>query len=181
MSFKILSTDGHEIFISQKATVCEAAQEALARGAFWRAKQTGLIPDLSNLDLSRIDFCDSNLNHVTLSRSLLEWAFCQNVSLVEANLRESRWTEADLSGANLSGADLTDADFSGADLSQVRLVKANLKGAHFNSTNLTGADLTGATLTDADFSQAILAGTIFADNKISAKNLLRALGVNFQD
>jgi len=116
MSFKIQSIDGQEIFVSQKATVCEAVQEALARGAFWRAKQTGLIPDLSNINLNTLDLCDANFNRVNLEGSVLEYAFCQNVSLVGANLRSTRWIEADLTGANLSDADLTNADLSGVDL-----------------------------------------------------------------
>jgi uncharacterized protein YjbI with pentapeptide repeats len=83
------------------------------------SKTTGSeIPDLSGLDLRRLD---------------LSW-----LDFRQANLMKARLDSANLSGAKLFAVDLTDATAIGADLS-----KANLDGSTLRRTNLQHANLRG--------------------------------------
>ena len=82
--------------------------------------------NLSNADLSTIDFGGSNLEKANLTNAILI-----RTILDEADLFEALLVNADLTQANLKKADLHDADLNGA-----ILVDTNLKG-----TNLTNVDL----------------------------------------
>lgn len=91
--------------------------------------------DLSNRDLSKMDFINADLRGVNLSNS----------NLAEANLQN-----ADLMGANLSGANLSNANLIDTDLTNVNFARATLDGADFlhatwsGEINLKGAKAHGS-------------------------------------
>ena len=126
-----------------RAQLAEAAQQT--RPADFSGR------DLSDLDLSGLDFRRARLAGTSLFGS----------KLVEADFRE-----ADLRGANLNGAWLMGTDFSRADLSGASLLSVVVLGGTvkkmpvFRQANLSGvkmiADLPGADLSGADFSRAMV-------------------------
>jgi uncharacterized protein YjbI with pentapeptide repeats len=107
--------------------------------------------DLSDLDLSGLDFRKANLRGASLFGS----------KLVQADFRG-----ATLEGANLNGAWLMGTDFTGADLHRASLLSVVVLGGAvkkmpiFKGANLSGvkmiADLPGADLSGADFSRAMV-------------------------
>jgi hypothetical protein len=131
----------------------------------WR-KETALILNLRNADLSGADLRNANLSGAVLHganlreanlhgadlygaglhRTNLHGADLYGSILRRANLREADLSEANLSDANLSIADLRGADLSGANLSRGNLVRANL-----NETNLSGANLNETPLYETYF------------------------------
>ena len=107
--------------------------------------------DLSDLDLSRLDFRHANLRGASFFGS----------KLVLADFRG-----ATLEGANLNGAWLMGTDFTGANLTRASLLSVVVLGGEvkkmpvFKGANLTGvkmiADLPGADLSGANFSNAMV-------------------------
>ena len=85
----------------------------------WRAKEPGLLPDLSMAHLSQ----------AKLGGAIFK----------EANLSGAILSEVDFSGADLSGAVL-----SGAVLSGAVLIRADLRGTVLNAADLRVAMLSGA-------------------------------------
>jgi uncharacterized protein YjbI with pentapeptide repeats len=106
--------------------------------------------DLSNLDLTGLDFRKANL---------------RGVNLFGSKLVQSDFRDATLEGANLNGAWLMGTDFTGANLSRASLLSVVVLGGEvkkmpsFKSANMTGikmiADLPGADLSGADLSRAM--------------------------
>ena len=96
-----------------------------------QGKGDGMRADLSNENLSDVNFEGRDLSHVSLA----------NAKLSGAQLSKAKLVGADLTGADLSGADLT-----GCDLSSASLAEANLIGANLSAANLTGADVWRANL-----------------------------------
>jgi uncharacterized protein YjbI with pentapeptide repeats len=87
--------------------------------------------DLSDEDLSNVNFEGRDLSHVSFS----------NAKLTGARLKGAK-----LIGADLSGADLSSAKLTGSDLSNATLSEANLIGADLSKASLKGADLWRANL-----------------------------------
>ena len=120
--------------------------EILKQGqwTWWRIQNPQINPDLSNEDLSRIDYGAASMHN------------------------------ADLSGTILYEKNLFNEDFSGAILLRNAVLKnADLRGAKFKGTDLSGANLilanlTDADLTDADFTAATVGRTIFGKNDFSS-------------
>jgi Pentapeptide repeats (8 copies) len=87
----------------------------------WRKDNAGIVPVLSEVNLSKENLCGANL--------------------IWANLRGTNLTEANLSGANLSRANLNKANLRGANLAGANLAGANLNEANFSEVNLTEANM----------------------------------------
>src|SRR5215470_3475415 len=147
--------------------------------------------NLSNLDLSRIDFKGadlsaavlngSNLTSANLSRCNLTVSFAEGANLTNANLQGAMMFSMQLQGAILKGANLSGARFVGdlrrADLENAVLVKmdgaADMKNqsmglmrANVVSANLRGADLSRSDFSRADFSFSDLSGANLAGTKL---------------
>jgi hypothetical protein len=108
----------------------------------WRSSQKTK-PDLSGLDFS--GNVDTDLRGIDLS----------GINFIDSNLSKAIFLGKDLSRANLRGADLCDINFERANLSGTSLREANLQGVDLSGVKrglqteqLAGADLTGATLPD---------------------------------
>jgi quinoprotein dehydrogenase-associated probable ABC transporter substrate-binding protein len=147
--------------------------------------------NLSELDLSGIDFKGANLAAAVLNRSNLTGAnlsrcnltvsFAEGANLTNANLQGAMMFSMQLQGANLKGANLSGArligDLRRANLEQAVLTKMDgapdmknqsmgLMRANLASANLRGADLSGSDFSRADFSFADLSGAKLAGSKL---------------
>jgi hypothetical protein len=141
--------------------------EILKRGVeqwnIWRQRNSGLAPDLSEVDISRQDLSNANLYRTNLSKSNLSEARLGGAILRMANLVDANLSHAELRSTDFGGALLVGADFRGAYMRETRLTGACLVGAHLNAADLGGATFTGAELSGADFTQASAWETEFAD------------------
>jgi len=118
---------------TQGALTREAVEERLSR-------TTGsAIPDLSGLDLRRLNL--------------------SGLDFRQANLMKARLDSANLSGAKLFAVDLTDATAIGADLSKANLDGSTLRRANLQHANLRGASLFATIVEAADLSEADLRDT----------------------
>jgi uncharacterized protein YjbI with pentapeptide repeats len=148
----------------------------------WRKNNRGIIPVLSEVNLSKENLCGADLN----------WANLRDANLSGANLSRANLRDANLSGANLSGADL-----SGADLSEAKLEYAKLRYAQIShetlieekwrlvweiinhgaarkdlsGANLSEVDLSGVNLSEVDLSGANLSKANLSDANLSGANL----------
>jgi uncharacterized protein YjbI with pentapeptide repeats len=133
----------------------------------WRKEQKKVIPDLekanlSNLDLSTVNFKQANLQGANFSNSNLN-----NAQLVNANLQGANFLCGDLRGANLRGANLDYVIFSKAKIDsdteiayksrQIwEIVNHKSKTNNLTKIDLSNANLFRADLSDLDLSHAKL-------------------------
>lgn len=85
----------------------------------------------------------------------LRGAFLFRVNLSEVNFRDSDLSFVNLSEANLSKANLSNARLFHADLSFTVLIYANLSGAKIHHTNLSYTDLRGVNLHHANIMYSV--------------------------
>lgn len=109
-------------------------------------KKVFISKELEGVNLSGLDFYNTNLENINLSRSKLV-----NANFSFSNLKQARFINADLRRADLSAANCTGADLRGANL-----MDADLSNAMLKKTNLVGAYFYGANLSDADMRDAIM-------------------------
>jgi uncharacterized protein YjbI with pentapeptide repeats len=122
----------------------------------WRFTYEGILPDLSEANLSRVNLAGANL---------------ENADLTEANLREANLAYANLESANLTKANLREANLAYAHLDKVELLHAKLLGADLNQAELVRANLIGANLVKADLTQASLQYTLLSAADLTEANL----------
>jgi uncharacterized protein YjbI with pentapeptide repeats len=112
----------------------------------WRQEHPDIRPDLSGMDLRRVNLKeaalqgvnleDANLRGTDLSLANLSGADLHKTNLVRTNLSAANLTEANVSGANLSEANLSEANFSEANLSETQLLGALFQGSNLSKANL---------------------------------------------
>lgn len=107
------------------------------------ARAKGECPDLSGLDLSRLDLPCVDLSGADLS----------DTKLLHANLARANLAHAKMRYANLYGANLTNAN-----VTRTNLVGATLRGAYLYGANLTGVVLRGADLRNVTMTGLFLDG-----------------------
>jgi len=118
--------------------------------------------NLSNFNLSRRSFVDSDLSEAALIFADLTSAKLERAVLLAAQVRS----------ANLSNADLTQANLQHADFSGANLTRANLKGANLSNANFTGTNLKGADLSFTHLDSSILRGADLREAKLVCSRLL---------
>lgn len=106
---------------------------------------------LSNVDLSKADLSDANLegllaSDADMSHALLHGANLRGARLNDLNGYYANFNGADLSEARLSSANLTHASFFGAKLVGASMCYGNLRYADFRSANAYKIDLSDAIL-----------------------------------
>jgi hypothetical protein len=136
----------------------------------WRDENPAITPDLSNAELSQLDFMQGNLNGANLSHTDLSWADLLGTSFVGANLsganlhgidaRDGNFADADLTGSDLAGACLINANFQGADLTAayvygVSAWNIKLEGAKQSSLIITLPDEPAITVDNLEVAQFI--------------------------
>lgn len=153
----------------------------------WRQEHPRILPDLSGIDLSGMNFADADLHKANLTHVDLREAILIRANLREADLggtyRIIEWTKENGTisearyhlhgGSNLEEADLTDADLTKANLNHSRIQRANLTRANLTEADLGGAYLNRANLTEANLTQAHLSHTILYSANFTRANLTR--------
>jgi len=130
---------------------------------------------LLNVDLSRLDFRDSDFSDAILLGSDLSAVLLDKARFVRTYLNGSRLSRANAVGADFSQAhmidcDLTNAIFSKASLETADLRFANLTNADLTDANLAGTDLRSATTDGARFDRARYDDkTLFPDSEFDPK------------
>ncbi|MBN8564240.1 MAG: pentapeptide repeat-containing protein [Leptolyngbya sp. UWPOB_LEPTO1] len=116
----------------------------------WRKRNTTIIPDLSEADLSEAVLPEINLSVTNLYGARLNNTNLRDASFVGADLRKAILVNANLIKTKFGKAKLNEANLSGAEMMEAKLIKANLEGAC-----LIGVDLSDASLREANLSRAI--------------------------
>lgn len=129
--------------------------------AIKRAKDKGLIIDLSGTDMFFAELKDVDLSGANLTQIRCVGANLEGANLSGANLKGAILSGAKLQGANLKGADLTGAELAQTKFSDADLMGAKLHQAILSSTNLSGANLTNADLTNAMMYDCVTNNTKF--------------------
>ena len=119
--------------------------------------------DLSDLDLSNVDFRRAKLDGADLSRCVLTGALMDHCSargavLRNATLRLVHASHADFCDAILDGASACGADFTGSLFVAAQLRTVDLAGATLEGCNLTNSVLAGAQIKGANLRRAVLLG-----------------------
>ncbi|WP_392535469.1 pentapeptide repeat-containing protein [Nostoc sp. C117] len=117
---------------------------------------SGLLKNLTHLDLSELNFTGANLKKANLRGIILP-----GVIFTSANL-----TSADLTKANLNKADFTSADLTKADFKE-----ANLTEAKFGKAILSETDFRGALYEHGDFTIANLISFGFKEEELTKSNV----------
>ena len=132
----------------------------------WREENPGIHPDLSFINLAKINLRKANLVDVSFVSSNLDGANLRNAKLqfahlLDTKLRFANFTEADLGVALLCDADLSNADLSNADLNNTNFLNATLRRANFKKASLGESYLSAARLDGANLTETFLFGAIF--------------------
>ena len=90
--------------------------------------------DLSDVDMSRVEFWDPDL-----TKARLESADLSRTSWDGGTLKGAQMSSADLSKASIRETSLVDANLSSADLSDVILQEVDLSNANLRNAELSGA------------------------------------------
>jgi uncharacterized protein YjbI with pentapeptide repeats len=182
----VYKEDNHSVILQQGVEIWNQ----------WRISDPDTIPQLSNdnlsqLNLSNINFSKCDLTNFYFKHTNLSGANLSNTILIKAdftysNLTNTNFSNANLSYANFTNAELNGTNFNNAHLSHIQLYFAKLDGAKFCGANFIETDFRGLELSGLDFSNANLSdlnltGTKFIWANLSGANLVRtkALGTNF--
>lgn len=160
----------------------------------WRELNSDIIPDLSEADLSNLDFGNkdlpSNLSKIFKSKKsvillsdgrkgdifdkVIENAKLNGLNLRNTDLRNADFQKTNLSGADLAGAELGGANFRSANLKQANLGSVKGEKANFREAILENANLAAAELPYAIFNEAIIVCAYIQDANLSNSNFFRA-------
>lgn len=110
----------------------------------WRKENPSVIPNLSNAQLSYLNYSNINLSQA---------------HLLDASIYDANLSRASLTFANLSFTDINTTNFHGADLRGANLTNSNVRYANLVKADLRNAVLAGADLSGSDFTHAIMGGT----------------------
>jgi len=113
-------------------------------------------PDLSEAELSGVNFTGANLHKTSIRKAQLNNANMNGSDLSESDLTAASMENVDLRGANLDKANLSNATLSGASLREAKLTDANLSGTVLANADMKKADLTAANLYQANLQDANL-------------------------
>lgn len=150
--------------------------------------------DLSNRDMPRISFQESNFSNSNFSRSNLSGATFHrsnlqgasfhkaylmrvkgnNINMRNAILRGSTLIEAKLINSDISHADLRQADLSSGDFHATRFISSNFIGADAVKAQFMASDFSNAKLNHGDFKNAIFDKAIFIKTDFGDANVANA-------
>ena len=110
----------------------------------WRKENPDVEPDLGwanlvSLDLSSVQFNNSNM----------KLAFCRDSNLSDADFSNSNLYGTNFQNSNLSNANMENANLEGAHITNANLAGANLRGVNLKLTNFDGSDLSEVDLIGA--------------------------------
>jgi uncharacterized protein YjbI with pentapeptide repeats len=129
-------------------------KEAIVHAAIAKSKETGRPIDLSNQDLSGLDFTDKNkFPDINFEKANFKGACLSGCNLSRHELVQVDFTNANLAGANISFADITSARMEKANLSNTNLSNSSLSYIYIADTSFDGADLKYTTLRELHFTR----------------------------
>lgn len=106
----------------------------------YRAEDSELLIDLSEIDIKGTDLPGINLSNT------------------------------DLTGSDLSECDLTDADFANSNLTSVKFTGSVIKQANFTKTVLAGAKFNSTPVFDCAFAEADMGGADFSESDLTGSD-----------
>ena len=121
---------------------------------------------LTDIDLSKIDLRNKNLNYANFSGQDLSGLDFTGSSLSYANL-----SDANLTLTNLSGVDLTGADISYSLIQQIILDNTNFNNVNFSNSYISAIDFSDISLMNTNFNDAILYFVDFSLSDLSYSDL----------
>ena len=136
-----------------------------------KGSSKGKKADLSDKDLSGLDFSNRNLIRIIMNKANLSNAKLWNANFSHANLSNANLSYANLSYANLSKANLFKANLSFANLSYASLYKANLSFANLSLADLSEANLSNAKISGTNFYSLRLSGSKLENLDFSGFNI----------
>lgn len=95
--------------------------------------------DLSNLNLTKVNFSCANLRGADLSRSIMSCANLSKAILYETDMAQAILQSANLRDATFDETYLYETDFTKADLSGVRFVLVDLSNCQISQQQLDSA------------------------------------------
>ena len=116
----------------------------------------GLILDLSEVFLFRVNFSGTLLNRVNFKRSVLRECNFTEVELMHAEMEKANFANSKFNGANMSYVAAEDAIFERADMVGVNFQQAELFSAFFQNAMLREVNLDGTGMFNAIFDKADL-------------------------
>ncbi len=123
--------------------------------------------DLADLQLSGVDFEDTNLTRAILGGTRaagMSWGSLENSDLTDAILDRYNFFEVRADRAYFFGTMLAGTHFTRVSLIRAAFIgKTNLDGAKFDRSDLTGATFSTASLRYADFSGVVITDAIFGN------------------
>lgn len=161
----------------------------------WREKNSEIILDLQEANLSNMDLRDANFSHINLKKTNFYRSDLNNIDLRDANLENANFRGANLNGANFEGAKIDYAIFKQtiitpktiletkgrlvAEILDRETITIDLRGIDLSNTNLfqanlSGLDLSTANLRGANLSEANLSKTELREVDLSNAHLYLA-------
>ena len=121
----------------------------------------GLILDLSEAFLCRVNFSGTLLNRVNFKRSVLRDCNFAEAKLMGAEMEKANFANSKFDGANMSHVVAEDAIFEHADMAGVNFQEAELLSAFFQNAMLHEVNFDGTYMFNAIFNEANLRGAKF--------------------
>lgn len=125
--------------------------------------------DLSNKNLTGIDFRNSILDRANLSYSKLDKSVFNDASLENANI-----SYASLQNVFFNSSNVNNGNFEFADIADTEFFNTELRRANFNSANLEYSTFKLSDLYQSTFVNAIIKKTKFYSTNIDSVNFLNA-------
>jgi len=164
-----LMPDKKKLFSNERLTVVEKLKKRAYKSSEEFRKDLVKISfdlswdDLTNMNLSNLDFSNVNLSTADLSGSNFSGCNLSNADLSIARFSNTVFSNANMQGINISVSDFSNADFSGTNLSMSNLSNSLGMNANFMGTNASFVDFSNSNLKDAKFEGANITGANFED------------------
>lgn len=153
----------------------------------WRNKNPGLIPDLSETDLSNIQLCNVKLfksenptfENLYISAELekgkskdkfdiiVAQVKCDGYNFRNVNFHKTKFINSNLIGADFAESIIENCNFQNALLCQANLGKVNAENADFSNANLKDSNLAAANFRSAIFTRANIERANFQNSELS--------------
>ena len=121
----------------------------------------GLLLDLSESFLFRVNFSGAPLSRVDFSRSVLRGCNFEGAALRLADMGQADFTNSNFNDADMTQIDAEETIFDGANMRGVNFERMGMRGAMFSNANLGTAKFNDVNLCDAIFHKATLMGAKF--------------------
>ena len=129
------------------------------------------LPNCSGVILTGVDISDYDLSGVNFNGAKLMGVDLSNAGLFEASFRNAYLMGVDLSEADLEATDFTKATLSGVDLEKADLFRANLRNIQLEHIQLDEANLAETNLSGVDMSSSVVLGANFTKATYNSRTI----------